>query len=92
MHFYNLELLREKINTNLTMILIILKSVLFFKGNSKLLKKYKKLDKLFFYLISNSLWILVPQLVKLQFLSTTISFWCLSHDKEQLSWNECNKI
>ena len=92
MHFYNLGLLREKINTNLTMIPIILKSVLFFFGSSKLLKKYKKNLTNFIYLISNSLWILVTQLVKLQFLSTPISFWCLSHDKEQLSRNKYNKV
>ena len=94
MHFYNLGLLREKINTNLTMMPIILKSVLFlffFWVVLNFLKNIKNLTN-FIYLISNSLWILVTQLVKLQFLSTLISFWCLSHDKEQLSGNKCNKV
>ena len=92
MHFYNLELLKEKINTNLTMILIILKSDLFFlRVILNFSKNIKNLTNSF-YLIRNSLWILVTQLVKLQFLSTPISFWCLSLYKGQLSWNECNKV
>ena len=92
MHFYNLELLKEKINTNLTMILIILKSDLFFlRVILNFSKNIKNLTNSF-YLIRNSLWILVTQLVKLQFLSTPISFWRLSLYKGQLSWNECNKV